>query len=255
MGDAYTSGETQLHSFDLAGAYTSWLDQIEDNQADNASDTARYGAVPDCVPFYGGHCHLPSSPSWGQAYPSLANWVFEYYDDLELVKAHYGNIKLYTDSLTARAKVNDAKNHTLLDTGGWGDWCAPGGCGGTGTCGGSHDYISTIRVMKQWAAAVNNSADLATYSALEAKVAAAFDAAYFSAGGGKGPEAKRGYTCASTRPQTANALGLQVSPGGASATVTLAALVRPSTLTIVHAGIDAALHTTLPSEMPPFVAR
>ena len=39
MGDAYTSGETQLHNFDLAGAYTAWLDQIEDNQPlDNATD-------------------------------------------------------------------------------------------------------------------------------------------------------------------------------------------------------------------------
>ena len=32
MGDAYTSGETQLHNFDLAGAYESFLSQIEDNQ-------------------------------------------------------------------------------------------------------------------------------------------------------------------------------------------------------------------------------
>ena len=32
MGDAYTSGETQLHNFDLAGAYESFLSQIEDDQ-------------------------------------------------------------------------------------------------------------------------------------------------------------------------------------------------------------------------------
>jgi hypothetical protein len=64
MGDAYTSGETQLHNFDLAGAYASWLDQVEDNM-DRNSSSPHYGGVPDCVPFYGGHCHLPSSPSWG----------------------------------------------------------------------------------------------------------------------------------------------------------------------------------------------
>ena len=45
----------------------------------------------------------------------------------------------YADSLTARAELADKNNHTLLDTGGWGDWCAPtgnvdkGGCGGHGT--------------------------------------------------------------------------------------------------------------------------
>ena len=67
MGDAYTSGETQLHSFDLAGAYASWLDQIEDNQGHNASDPARLGAVPDCVPFYGGRWTIHSMP------PSMLN--------------------------------------------------------------------------------------------------------------------------------------------------------------------------------------
>ena len=46
----------------------------------------------------------------------------------------------YADSLTARAELADKSNHTLLDTGGWGDWCAPTGnvdtqaqCGGHGT--------------------------------------------------------------------------------------------------------------------------
>ena len=31
------------------------------------------------------------------------------------------------DSLTARAAVMDKANHTLLDSGGWGDWMAPNG--------------------------------------------------------------------------------------------------------------------------------
>ena len=201
----------------------------------NASDPTKYGAVPDCVPFYGGHCHLPSSPSWGQAYPSLANWVFEYYNDVDLAQKHYPYVKLYADSLTARARVNDKQNQTLLDTGGWGDWCAPSGniaksgCGGTGTCGGSHDYISTVRIVKSWAGALGYDKDLKVYSALEAKIKEAFDWAYFSDGsadtaGGKNAArkpTKSGYTCSTTRPQTANALGLQVTPSA----VALAALV------------------------------
>jgi alpha-L-rhamnosidase len=122
MGDAYTSGETQLHNFDLAGAYESFLAQIEDNQPGTAvgAQPGVAGGVPDCVPFYGGHCHLPSSPSWGSAFPSLANWVYEYYDDAALVRKHYLPVRAYVDSLTARAIENDKVNHTLLDTGGWG---------------------------------------------------------------------------------------------------------------------------------------
>ena len=233
MGDAYTSGETQLHNFDLAGAYSSWLDQIEDNMVDNAT-SPNYGAVPDCVPFYGGHCHLPSSPSWGQAYPSIANWVFEYYDDAYLLAKHYPFIKLYTDSLTHRAYINDKTNHTLLDTGGWGDWCSPGGCGGKGTCGGSHDYISTIRIAKAWAAAMDNAADLAKYTALEDKVVTAFDTAYYTAAaagdGEQGKPGKSGYNCQSTTPQTANSLGLQVSPGSPAALTALLADITAKTM-------------------------
>ena len=211
MGDAYTSGETQLHNFDLAGAYETFLTQIEDNQVN--------GSVPDCVPFYGGHCHLPSSPSWGTAYPSLANWVLEYYDDHVLVAKHYNKVQAYVDSLTARAQVADKLNHTLLDSGGWGDWCAPtgslnkSGCGGHGTCGGSWEYISALRTMVSWARVKGVAADIAKYGALEAKVSAAFTVAYYQDGG---------FTCSSTKTQTANALGLMVAP---TATGALGALV------------------------------
>jgi alpha-L-rhamnosidase len=214
---ADTSGETQLHNFDLAGAYTAFLDQIEDNQSPAGSDHA--GSVPDCVPFYGGHCHLPSSPSWGTAYPSLANWVFEYYDDHALLHKHYTKVKAYVDSLTARAQIADKLNHTLLDSGGWGDWCAPTGslnktgCGGHGTCGGAWEYISGLRIIVSWATAIGAAADVATYKALESKVSAAFATAYFGEGG---------FSCPSTTAQTANALGLMVAP---STTDALAALV------------------------------
>jgi len=167
------------------------------------------------VPWYGGHCHLPSSPSWGAAYPSLVNWIYEYYDDFTLMKRHYDGVKAYTDSLTARAKVADIQNHTLLDTGGWGDWCAPThninktGCGGTGVCGGSHHYITALRIMKNWAEAVQNLQDLRYYGQLDDKVTAAFMASYYSSEDqGKGKS--KGFNCHSTRKQTANAIGLQV---------------------------------------------
>jgi alpha-L-rhamnosidase len=216
MGDAYTSGETQLHNYDLAGAYAAFLEQIEDNQPGPGAEHA--GGVPDCVPFYGGHCHLPSSPSWGTAYPSLANWVFEYYDDVALVHRHYPGVKAYTDSLTARAAVADKTNHTLLDTGGWGDWCAPtgnstkGGCGGHGTCGGSYEYISALRIMVAWARVTGNAADEAHYTSEEAKVSAAFATAYYEEGG---------FSCSATTAQTANALGLMVAPGVTGALASL----------------------------------
>ena len=121
------------------------------------------------------------------------------------------------DSLTARAAVMDKANHTLLDSGGWGDWMAPNGNpdgaqlsardsgsgGGGGTCGGSYEYISALRTVVAWANATGNAADLSEYAAREAKVSAAFHAEYF--------DEESGYDCPSTRVQTANALGMQVS--------------------------------------------
>ena len=126
------------------------------------------------------------------------------------------NHRVAQDSLTARAAVMDKANHTLLDSGGWGDWMAPNGNpddqlsardsgsgGGGGTCGGSYEYISALRTVVAWANATGNAADLSEYAAREAKVSAAFHAAYF--------DEESGYDCPSTRVQTANALGMQVS--------------------------------------------
>ena len=160
------------------------------------------------------------------------------------------------------------------------------GCGGKGTCGGSHDYISTIRIAKAWSHVVGSAEDIAKYTALEARVVSAFNAAYYTSGpntrhhidsngshgnsygnsdsdgnnhgnsggnsGGNGggieagggstlgsnrgggtlggssagvgkPQPKGGYTCSSTTPQTANALGLQVAPGSRAAVEALLA--------------------------------
>jgi hypothetical protein len=168
---------------------------------------------------------------------------------MELARKHYGKIKAYADSLTARAEVNDKLNHTLLDTGGWGDWCAPtgntskGGCGGHGTCGGSYEYISAIRTVKSWAEALGNAGDLSFYTALETKVAFAFDAAYFHETSDSdniintneylyssdSPNAtapvEAGYTCGQTTGQTANALGLRVNPSGTAAAALVEAVL------------------------------
>jgi hypothetical protein len=168
---------------------------------------------------------------------------------MELVRKHYDNIKAYADSLTARAEVNDKLNHTLLDTGGWGDWCAPtgnvgkGGCGGHGTCGGSYEYISAIRTVKSWAQALGNAGDLSIYTALEKKIATAFDAAYLVDPSSSGfiinkysndstnaaAPKQSGYTCSATTAQTANALGLRVNPSStAAAALVEAVLVKDS---------------------------
>ena len=57
--------------------------------------------------------------------------------------------------------------------------------------------------------------DLRWYTALEAKVTAMFKAEYLkelppSLAVGKAPPHNAGFSCLSTKPQTANALGLQV---------------------------------------------
>ena len=52
---------------------------------------------------------------------SIAHWLYVYYGDIKVVSDHYEGVKRYADSLTARAVANDP-NHTLLNTGGWGDW-------------------------------------------------------------------------------------------------------------------------------------
>ena len=58
LGDAQLSAETNMHNFDMGAPYTSFIQQINDQQDPES------GAVGDCVPYYG-HGKIPADPAWG----------------------------------------------------------------------------------------------------------------------------------------------------------------------------------------------
>ena len=64
LGDAQLSCETNMHNFDMAAAYTSFIQQIGDAQGPR-------GSVPDCVPFYG---PSPAPPQYKRVLEYLSRY-------------------------------------------------------------------------------------------------------------------------------------------------------------------------------------
>eukprot|EP00698_Gefionella_okellyi_P008493 TRINITY_DN2105_c0_g1_i1.p1 TRINITY_DN2105_c0_g1~~TRINITY_DN2105_c0_g1_i1.p1 ORF type:complete len:1115 (+),score=230.55 TRINITY_DN2105_c0_g1_i1:139-3483(+) len=168
MGDAQLSAETDIHNFDMAGAYTKFLQDIKDSQKFYMADY--HGAVPDCVPFYN-HGGLPSDPSWGVAYPRLFWLMFQYYEDQRILSQHYDTVKLYADSLTAQVD----KATGLLSFTRYGDWCSVGNGLGSGCDwafqpeGGmtsTFSYINALDIVSWAATVLGNQQDAATYAQL-----------------------------------------------------------------------------------------
>ena len=246
MGDAWTSHGGSLLNHDLAGSYLAWLRQIsvvQENTSQNKSDSrvrlGQVGGVPDCVPFYGGHCHLPSSPSWGAALPGISRSLFRHTADVEVAKTMYPVVRAYALSMKARANTTDTVNHTMLNVGGWGDWCPPtgkpnitenidyrglaslhqasssgvknnGNGNGNGYLQENFQYIDAIRVVLEFAHALDTdgagsqyAADITAFEALEAKVVANFHDVYRPSGKGAFNDGQRGSA------QTYNALAIQ----------------------------------------------
>jgi len=170
LGDAQLSAETNIYNFDMAGPYTSFVQQIEDSQESD-------GKVQDCVPFYH-HGKEDSDPAWGGAYVLLADWVGEYYADNEIFGRHYDGITAYVDHLTSLASKGGMDG--LLTYSIWGDWCPPQGCHpcydsrNNSVVVSSFYYLTELRVLARYAEFLGKSDDAKKYGDLATAVAAAF---------------------------------------------------------------------------------
>ena len=174
LGDAQLSSLTNAYNFGMAGAYTNFMNLIDD-----ARDPAT-GATQDCVPWYG-HGHQPADPAWGSAYTFLADLVAEFYDDDAIFGAHYDGIRAHLESLRALATPDG-----LLPFSWWGDWCPPSGCrpgpGHTNSAlVSTFEYVLQLRMVARYAAVLGKRADAALYGALAANSSAAFVAHFFDA--------------------------------------------------------------------------
>ena len=188
LGDAQLSAETNMHNFDMGAPYTSFIQQINDQQ-DNKT-----GAVGDCVPYYG-HGRIPADPAWGTAYTFLSDWVGKYYHDNQIFEEHYEGITAHLEELIKTSQDNegacDGKScDSLLSYSGWGDWCPPEGCAacwpGTpkthnSVLVSSFYYISQLRIVSTYAGILGKPADEKKYGDLATTAAADFNKHFFNA--------------------------------------------------------------------------
>ncbi|HEX4749441.1 MAG TPA: family 78 glycoside hydrolase catalytic domain [Bryobacteraceae bacterium] len=112
MGDAHLSAETAIMNFDMAAFYTNFLRDIRDAQGSE-------GEVPNIVPYI--KQFNPSrvgDPSWGLAYPLIAEYMFENYGDRRVLAENYAGLKAWADFLTKHAPDG------VMDYSYFGDWVA-----------------------------------------------------------------------------------------------------------------------------------
>lgn len=161
MGDAHLSAETAIMNFDMAAFYTNFLRDIRDAQGSE-------GEVPNIVPYI--NRFNPSrvgDPSWGVAYPLIAEFMYENYGDRRILEQHYAGLKAWADFLHGRAP-DGTVNYSYF-----GDWVAieptPKLLAATWA------YIKSLDIVAMAADVLGKTEDAAQYRALADSARSAFN--------------------------------------------------------------------------------
>ena len=164
MGDAQVTADMGLYDFDMAPAYTKFLQDMADAQRED-------GAVPDTVPHVWGS--QPGDPMWAIAYPSIVWDVYRHTGDKRLVEEHYDGLKRYADMLAREAKGY------IIERNNYGDW--------VGVVDTPKDLISTgafyrsVWIVARIAEILGRPDEVEAYHTLCGKIADAFNARFFHA--------------------------------------------------------------------------
>lgn len=115
-GDAYMACEAGMYNFDVANAFTKWLDDYLDAQRED-------GAVPCIVPTAGWGYPLPDGFTFGPVNDAgicVIPWtLYRFYGDIEILRRCYPLMKNYVDYIATQA---DGRMIRV----GLGDWLSPG---------------------------------------------------------------------------------------------------------------------------------
>lgn len=231
MGDSGLSQETMHMNYAMCAFHSKWATDMQDAQtATQYSHPA--GAVPDTVPWTFGSD--PGDPAWMTAYPGALYWLWRHCGDTRAVSRHWPNVQAYINFQWA--KLNATAGGIAKYYSNYGDWCPPpaqpGGGQGPKPSGNfisASAFIGDVGHAVEMATALGKTADAATWSALHATLAAAYNAAFYN-------PAQNNYGNANGDGlQTANsvALALGVVPPAAAPAV---AAALAADVTTAHGG-------------------
>ncbi len=162
-GDAGIAIETGLYNFDAITVYEKWLADLRDEQQPN-------GVLPSIVPTGGWGYEWGNGPDWTSVIAIIPWNLHLFYGDDRALADCYDNIQRYVDHI-------DQLYPSGLTTWGLGDWVPVKSVTPvelTSTC----YYYADARILAQAAKLFNKTADYEKYSALAAKIKAAFNAKY-----------------------------------------------------------------------------
>lgn len=162
MGDAHMTADMGFYNFDVAAAYTKFLQDIQDAQGED-------GRIPDTVPHVWGS--NPGDPMWAAAYHFIAWDMYRHTGDKALLARHYDGMKSYVDML-----AREADNY-IITRNNYGDW--------VGVVETPKDLISTgsfyrvSQLVSRMASVLGKKADTRKYEDLCGKIAEAFNSRFF----------------------------------------------------------------------------
>lgn len=164
MADGHMTADMGFYNFDVAPAYTKWLQDMQDAQGDD-------GRIPDTVPHVWGS--NPGDPMWASAYHFVVWDMYRHTGDRALLAKHYDGLKRYVDML-----VREAGDACIISRNNYGDW--------VGVVGTPKDLISTggfyrcAWLTARMAEILHKPEDLRTYDSLCRRIADAFNAKFFN---------------------------------------------------------------------------
>ncbi len=177
LGDIANEAKAQSYEFLMANFYRKWLDDIRLAQKET-------GSVPDVAPPY---WELYSdNVTWPSTYVIIPEWYYTQYGDKRLIEHHYPHMKSWIDHMS---QYIDDKG--LMPRDQYGDWCVPPedpelihskdpARKTEPELLGTTYFYHNLKLMESYAKLLGRESEAARFAAQAAKMAAAFEAAFWN---------------------------------------------------------------------------
>lgn len=164
-GDGQIATQAAIYSLDMKSFYTKWINDIADAQ------DKKNGYVPNTVPFHSGGGGTP----WGSAYVIIPWYMYVYYGDVELLRAHYQGMLKYVDYLATQTDQQGLIVENEL-----GEWVPPEACVIPPSFVSSAYYYYNLTLMENIALALGKDSDASAFKVLSEQTKEAFNARYLN---------------------------------------------------------------------------
>ncbi len=164
-GDGQISAKAAIYNFDLSQFYTKWLNDISDAQNQET------GYVPNTTPYQDGG----GGTAWGSACIIIPWYMYNYYGDTQVLKAHYSGMKHWVEYM--KSQLN--KDGILVNQG-LGEWVPPAIVEIPADFVNSCYYYHCCQLMVNIAEALNIQSDKNYFAEMGNKAKASINTFYFN---------------------------------------------------------------------------